>query len=97
MSDSLQDGRGQAFGDAAAVRQAPLVALWRHKYIVIATVLIFAGVTAFLSKAVLEKEYEATATMWVTQTHDTQSFDAVSAVSKFAVAAPLATTVPFCA
>jgi polysaccharide biosynthesis transport protein len=79
MSDSLQDGRGQSFGDAAAVRQAPLVALWRHKYIVIATVLIFAGVTAFLSKAVLEKEYEATATMWVTQTQDTQSFDAVQA------------------
>jgi capsular exopolysaccharide synthesis family protein len=79
MSDSSQDGRGQSFGDAAAVRQAPLVAVWRHKYILIATVLIFTGVTAFLSKVVLEKEYDATATMWVTQTQDTQSFDAVQA------------------
>jgi succinoglycan biosynthesis transport protein ExoP len=79
MNDSSQDGRGQSFGDAAAVRQAPLAALWRHKYILITTVLVFVGVTAFLSKVVLEKEYEATATMWVTQTQDTQSFDAVQA------------------
>ena len=79
MSDSSQDGRGQSFGDAAAVRQAPLAALWRHKYILIATVLVFVAVTAFLSKVVLEKEYEATATMWVTQNQDTQSFDAVQA------------------
>jgi capsular exopolysaccharide synthesis family protein len=79
MSDSLQAGRGQSFGDAAAVRQAPLVALWRHKYILIATVLVFVGVTAFVSKTVLENEYEATATMWVTQNQGTQSFDAVQA------------------
>lgn len=79
MNDSSQDGRGQTFGDAAAVRQAPLVALWRHKYILLATVLIFVGVSAFVSKAVLENEYEATATMWVTQTQNTQSFDAVQA------------------
>ena len=79
MNDSSQDGRGQSFGDAAAVRQAPLVALWRHKYILIATVLLFVVVTAFVSKVVLEDEFEATATMWVTQTQDTQSFDAVQA------------------
>jgi capsular exopolysaccharide synthesis family protein len=79
MSDSSQAGRGQSFGDAAAVRQAPLVALWRHKYILIATVLVFVGVTAFVSKTVLENEYEATATMWVTQNQETQSFDAVQA------------------
>jgi succinoglycan biosynthesis transport protein ExoP len=79
MSDSSQDGRGQSFGDAAAVRQAPLAALWRHKYILISTVLVFVAVTAFLSKVVLEKEYEAEATMWVTQNQDTQSFDAVQA------------------
>ncbi len=66
MNDSSQHGRGQSFGDAAAVRQAPLAALWRHKYILIATVVVFVAVTAFLSKVVLEKEYEATATMWVT-------------------------------
>ena len=79
MNDSLKDGRGQSFGDAAAVRQAPLVALWRHKYILIATVLLFVVVTAFVSKVVLDDEFEATATMWVTQTQDTQSFDAVQA------------------
>ena len=79
MNDSSQDGRGQSFGDAAAVRQAPLAALWRHKYILIATVLLFVVVTAFVSKVVLEDEFEATATMWVTQTQDTQSFDAVQA------------------
>jgi polysaccharide biosynthesis transport protein len=79
MNDSSQPGRGQSFGDAAAVRQAPLVALWRHKYILIATVLVFVVVTAFVSKVVLDDEFEATATMWVTQNQDTQSFDAVQA------------------
>ena len=52
--------------------------LWRRKWIVLATVLLFAGVAAVISKS-LPKEYETSLELLIVQEGDDQNFDAVQA------------------
>lgn len=54
------------------------VVLWRRKWIVIGTFLTLTLLTAIVSKS-LPKQYEATATLWVTEGSGTATFDAVQA------------------
>lgn len=52
--------------------------LWRRKWVLLATFVVFTAVAGVVSKA-LPKEYEATATLWINQGRDVTSFDAVQA------------------
>ena len=52
--------------------------IWRHKWIIIATVLVFAVVAGLVSKT-LEKVYSTSATLLVVQPRTEQNFDAVQA------------------
>jgi capsular exopolysaccharide synthesis family protein len=58
-------------------RERFAVVLWRRKWTLLLTALLVTGVTATVSKS-LPKEYEATATLWVTE-EGTAAFDAVQA------------------
>jgi len=58
---------------------SPTVLLWRNKWVLIATFLTFTVVTAVVSTSVLEKEYEATVTLLVTQPKSQGGFDQVQA------------------
>lgn len=52
--------------------------LWRRKWIIVATVLLFAAVTGIISKT-LPKEYETSSELLIVQQGDNQTFDAVQA------------------
>jgi polysaccharide biosynthesis transport protein len=62
----------------APVRERFVVVLWRRKWVLIATALLLTAVTAVVSKS-LPEEYEAQATLWITENTGTASFDAVQA------------------
>ncbi len=65
-------------GAHGVTRRRLAVTLWRRKWIVIGTVVTLTALTAIVSKS-LPKQYEATATLWVTQGRETATFDAVQA------------------
>lgn len=56
----------------------PLAVVWRHKWIIIVTVVVFVATTAILSKS-LEKVYSTSSTLLVSVPAETQSFDTVQA------------------
>jgi len=58
--------------------ETPLRVIWRHRWIVLATFLIFAVGTAIVSKA-LPKVYATSSTLVVSQSTDSATFDAVQA------------------
>lgn len=58
--------------------ETPLTRIWRRRWIVLATVLVFAAVAGALSTQ-LPKVYTASSTLLVVQTADRQSFDAAQA------------------
>lgn len=58
---------------------SPLALLWRKKRVLIAVFLTFTIAAALVSTLVLDKEYEATATLLITQEQREASFDAVQA------------------
>jgi capsular polysaccharide biosynthesis protein/MinD-like ATPase involved in chromosome partitioning or flagellar assembly len=59
-------------------QRPPLAILWRRKWIVICTVIIFAGVTEAVTST-LQRAYEATATLIVAQPRQPQFSDTVTA------------------
>lgn len=63
--------------DDATHRRLALI-VWRRKWIVVATFLILTVLVAAVSRS-LPKEYESTATLWVTQGGGANNFDAVQA------------------
>ena len=58
---------------------SPLSLLWRKKRVLIAVFLTFTIAAAVVSTTVLDDEYEATATLLITQEQREASFDAVQA------------------
>lgn len=58
--------------------ETPLTRIWRRRWIVVATVLVFAAVAGIISTQ-LPKVYSASASLLVVQTTDRQSFDAAQA------------------
>jgi capsular exopolysaccharide synthesis family protein len=62
----------------APARERFAVVLWRRKWILILTALLVTGVTAAVSKS-LPEEYDAKATLWITEETGTAAFDAVQA------------------
>jgi polysaccharide biosynthesis transport protein len=65
-------------GRSAGGRDHFLFVLWRRKGILIATFLLITACTAIVSKN-LPEEYEATATLWVSEEREAAAFDAVQA------------------
>lgn len=57
---------------------APLSVIWRRKWIILVTVLLFAAAAAAVSKS-LEKVYDTDSTLLISLPVETQSFDAVQA------------------
>jgi len=80
MESSIQNssaGLSRALGGPAS--PSPMVLLWRNRWVLIATFLVFTAITALVSSSVLAKEYEATATLLVTQPKSQGGFDQVQA------------------
>jgi capsular exopolysaccharide synthesis family protein len=76
MPSQLGYGETPASTDTTHRRLA--VILWRRKWIVIATFVVLTAMVALVSRS-LPKEYESTATLWVTQAGGGTNFDAVQA------------------
>jgi capsular exopolysaccharide synthesis family protein len=62
----------------ASARERFVVVLWRRKWVLLLTVLLVTGVTAVVSKS-LPEEYDAKATLWITEDTGSAAFDAVQA------------------
>lgn len=66
------------FGVEEATHRRLAVVFWRRKWILIGTFLSLTILTAVISRS-LPKEYETTATLWVTEGSGTSTFDSVQA------------------
>lgn len=66
------------FGAEEATHRRLAVVLWRRKWILIGTFLTLTILTAIVSRS-LPKEYETTATLWVTESSGSATFDSVQA------------------
>lgn len=80
MSGDSQENllRGPVAGFAGTT-VTPVTLLWRKKKVLIAVLAVFTIAAAVMSTAVLDDEYEATATLLISQEQREASFDAVQA------------------
>lgn len=72
-------GQGGVGPDSVDSAVSPLTLLWRKKRVLIAVFLTFTIAAAVISTTVLDKEYEATSTLLITQEQREASLDAVQA------------------
>jgi len=75
LSESVQ---GDSSASAGTTHRRLAVILWRRKWIVVATFVVLTVLVAAVSRS-LPKEYESTATLWVTQAGGSTTFDSVQA------------------
>ncbi len=77
--DNVQKTSSAPSGGLSGTPVSPLTILWRKKGVLIAVFLVFTIAAAVVSTLVLDDEYEASATLLISQEQREASFDAVQA------------------
>ena len=77
--DNVQKASTAPSAGLVGTAAPPLTILWRKKPVLIAVFLVFTIAAAVVSTLVLDDEYEASATLLISQEQREASFDAVQA------------------
>ena len=84
MAEKVDDTQRVPGAGLPGLTASPLTVLWRKKAVLISVFLTFTVTAAVVSKTLLDNEYEASATLLITQEQQQQSFDAVQAAQVLA-------------